>query len=236
MYTFKEINAPGRHEWIKEQLTRLPSGSRLLDAGAGEQRYRPYCTHLVYTSQDFCQYNPEKQKQEEGLQHEKWDVSKIDIVSDITSIPVEDESFDAILCTEVFEHISNPLDALKEFNRILRKNGFLILTAPNCMPTHFAPYCYYTGFTRYFYEKELPANGFVIETIKNNGNYYNLLLQETIRLNYVSKRYSSEGLSFLERFIRWLFIQVIGRHNEKSKKSEELLCFGYFIIARKKQE
>lgn len=38
----------------------------------------------------------------------KCDYGQLDIISDIASIPREDESFDAEMCTEVFEHIVNP--------------------------------------------------------------------------------------------------------------------------------
>ncbi|HET6991949.1 MAG TPA: class I SAM-dependent methyltransferase, partial [Bacteroidia bacterium] len=119
-------NESNRMEWIQKQLKKLPAGSRILDAGAGEQPHRPYCAHLNYVSQDFAQYNPEKL--DSGLQMEKWDYGKLDIISDITAIPEPDGSFDAILCSEVFEHIPDPNAAVKEFSRLLRKGGTLILT------------------------------------------------------------------------------------------------------------
>jgi len=50
-------NAKIRDQWIKKALARLPVGTRLLDAGAGTQRYRSFCSHLHYVSQDFCEYN-----------------------------------------------------------------------------------------------------------------------------------------------------------------------------------
>src|ERR1041385_5730478 len=135
-------NEENRAAWIGKQLEKLPGNSRLLDAGAGEQQYKKFCKHLNYVSQDFAQYAPEKM--EEGLQMEKWNYGRLDIVSDITAIPEPDKSFDAILCTEVFEHIPDPPAALKEFSRLLRKGGTLILTAPFTSLTHFAPYHYYT--------------------------------------------------------------------------------------------
>jgi 2-polyprenyl-3-methyl-5-hydroxy-6-metoxy-1,4-benzoquinol methylase len=55
---------------------------------------------------------------------------QLDIVSDIASIPEKASSFDAIMCTEVFEHIINPRDAFTEFTRLLKKDGYLILTTP----------------------------------------------------------------------------------------------------------
>jgi SAM-dependent methyltransferase len=44
---------------------------------------------------------------------------------------ITDSVFGSILCSEVIEHLENPLLMLNEFFRILRKNGVLILTCPN---------------------------------------------------------------------------------------------------------
>ena len=50
-------NESTRHAWVVRQLKRLPAGSRLLDAGAGEQRFRPFCAHLKYVAHYFAQYD-----------------------------------------------------------------------------------------------------------------------------------------------------------------------------------
>ncbi len=105
------------------------------------------------------------------MQTGTWDNSKIDIVSDITSIPRPDQSYDAIMCTEVFEHIPDPKAALLEFNRLLKKGGYLLMTAPFSSLTHFAPYHFATGFNRYFYEHHLGNLGFEILDLQMNGNF-----------------------------------------------------------------
>jgi len=64
----------------------------------------------------------------------------VDVISDITSIPLPDASFDACLCTEVLEHLPHPIEALRELARLLRPGGRLILTAPFCSLTHFSPH------------------------------------------------------------------------------------------------
>jgi ubiquinone/menaquinone biosynthesis C-methylase UbiE len=110
--------AHNRDIWVAEHLNSIPKGESLLDAGAGQQRYRSKCIHLKYVSQDFCEFDG---KAVAGLdKNNTWDTSKIDIVSDIINIPVENASFDNILCTEVLEHIKHPELAIKEFNRIIR--------------------------------------------------------------------------------------------------------------------
>ena len=98
-------NESTRVEWIKHTLKKIPEGSRILDAGAGEQPFREFCSHLTYVCQDFDLYDPNGAGG--GLQRPQWDYGTLDIISDIVSIPEEDGSFDAIMCTEVFEHIIN---------------------------------------------------------------------------------------------------------------------------------
>ena len=137
-----------RVNWVIKQLKALPEGIRILDAGAGELRFKPHCGHLQYVAQDFAQYDGGGDGV--GLQTGKWDNTQLDIVSDITRIPVDDASFDAILCTEVFEHIPDAISAVREFARILKPGGTLLITAPFNSLTHFAPY-HFCGYNRYWY-------------------------------------------------------------------------------------
>ena len=142
-------NEVNRNKWIEVTLKKVPSGLRILDAGAGNQQFRRFCLHLVYVSQDFGKYDGKGD--EVGLQTGEFDYGKTDIVSDIIAIPQPDASFDAIMCTEVLEHLPMPEAAIQEFSRLLKDSGHLILTAPFCSLTHFAPYHYTTGFNRYYY-------------------------------------------------------------------------------------
>lgn len=95
-------NTAAVQKWIEEELKEIPRcdpPKKILDAGAGECKNRKYCEHLEYIAQDICQY--EGKGDGKGLQKTKWDTSKIDIVSDIKDMPIEDSSFDVILCSEV---------------------------------------------------------------------------------------------------------------------------------------
>lgn len=46
-------------------------------------------------------------------------------------LPLKPDSADMLICQEGLEHFSDQLAALKEFNRILKKGGKLLLTVPN---------------------------------------------------------------------------------------------------------
>ncbi len=51
-----------------------------------------------------------------------------------TPLPVPDETFDHVLCTEVIEHMEvDPMFMLSEINRVLRPGGTLVLTTPNAV-------------------------------------------------------------------------------------------------------
>ena len=111
-------NEKVRKQWIEKTLKSIPEGSKILDAGAGQQQYKKFCAHLNYVSQDFAEYNPKELMT--GLQKTKWDYGSLDVVSDIASIPCDDNSFDVLMCTEVLEHVVNPREAIKEFSRLLK--------------------------------------------------------------------------------------------------------------------
>ena len=183
----KNINELNRQKWLKKTLMDLPQGARILDAGAGELKNQKLCSHLHYTSQDFNQYTGGGGLAE-GLQTGQWDTSCIDLVSDITAIPAPDASFDAILCSEVLEHVPEPTHALDEFLRLLKPGGTLILTAPFASLVHFAPYHYCTGFSRYWYEHHLINRGFKIKELTPNGDWFAYTEQEITRLGGLERQ------------------------------------------------
>lgn len=226
-------NESQRVAWIEQVLGELPSGLRILDAGAGERQFQRLCTHLKYVSQDFAQYDGGGDGR--GLHPGKFDCRGLDIVSDIAEIPEPDRSFDAVMCTEVFEHLPEPLAALKEFARLVRPGGHLIITAPFCSLTHYSPYHFYTGFSRYFYEKHLPAYGFDIVELRANGNYFEYMGQELRRLPSIAWRYSQDAPSRAERWaLRWV-LKALERFSRADKGSSELLHFGCHVHAVRRQ-
>jgi len=219
-----------REKFVKDNLSNITEGYKILDAGAGELRFKPDCSHLQYVAQDFGQYEGTG---ENGLQTGNWDNSGLDIVSDITEIPVDDASFDAILCSEVLEHIPDAVAALNEFSRILKPGGILIITAPFASLTHFAPY-HFCGYNKYWYEHHLPRLGFEIEVLEHNGSWFSFIAQELRRSRFMGATYSSRTLGFITRLAVIPIIILLSLLSRFDKGSHEALCFNYMTRAVKK--
>jgi len=64
-----------------------------------------------------------------------WDIRSVPVLSfdyEVDRLPFADESADGVLICEVIEHFSlDPLFCLIEINRILKPNGFVVVTTPN---------------------------------------------------------------------------------------------------------
>ena len=224
-------NEADRVEWIEKTLKGIPAGSRILDAGAGELHFKKFCSHLNYVAQDFGKYDGKGDGK--SLQMESWDQSKLDIVCDIIEIPEPDNSFDCIMCIEVFEHLPNPILAVKEFSRLLKPSGKLIITAPFCSLTHFSPFHFSTGFNIYWYEKILNEFGFKIIEIKQNGNYFEYLAQELRRLPSIAEKYSSKNFKNSVKKPINKILNVLDDCSKSDSGSKELLCFGCHVLAEK---
>lgn len=231
MKIYKNINEINRQDWLKRKLTNLPVGFRILDAGAGQLRNRSLCSHLEYVSQDFCRYDGSGNNK--GLQAGNWDTSSVDLPCDITAIPEADASFDAVLCSEVLEHLPDPIKAIDEFARLLKPKGKLILTAPFASLVHFAPYHYCSGFSRYWYEYHLKQRGFEIEELVPNGGWFNYCQQESMRLGSMARKYKDRcwPLAYLSSFIASFYFKIRGR---SALKADDVACFGWHCVAVKK--
>ncbi len=173
------FNVVNRDAWIARQAELLPEGSRVLDAGAGSCPYRACFAHCEYKAQDFASLN--------GEQLSGGEYGQIDYVCDITSIPVPDASFDAILCSEVLEHLPQPIKVIREFARILKPGGKIIITAPLGSGIHQDPYHYYGGYTPFWYEQFLSESGFGSICVEENAGSLRSCAQESLRFIQLSR-------------------------------------------------
>jgi SAM-dependent methyltransferase len=121
---FAYLDCQRRTELIAEQAAKLPSQVRnLLDVGG---RGKPYASFFV----------------DRVVNHYVLDVEpgpSVDLVGDARSIPLADGSMDVVLCTQVLEHIPDPVAVIAEIHRVLRVGGTLLLSVPSIFPQHGSP-------------------------------------------------------------------------------------------------
>jgi SAM-dependent methyltransferase len=137
--------------FAKEAADSLPNGALVLDAGAGNCPYKYHFSHVRYESADFCQVDKE--------------YGEITYVCDLTTIPVEDNRFDLILCSQALEHVPEPGKVLEELFRILKPGGSLWLTCPLFYEEHETPYDFYR-YTQYGLKHLIERAGFLIIRIE----------------------------------------------------------------------
>jgi len=230
-WLWKLDNANDRIDFVNRELSSLPEGLAILDAGCGSQMFKSACSHLVYKSQDFGQYVTDEKQMINGKEkytdeppYLAYKYGKIDYVGNIWEIAESDKAFDAILCTEVFEHIPYPIETIQEFSRLLKKKGRLILTAPSNCLRHMDPYFFYSGFSDRWFEEILTKHGFKILHINPVGDYYSWLGVEMAR--------TAMAHSILAKIILFpSFVYYFSK--KKTTLSVNTLCMGYHVVAEK---
>ncbi len=160
LYTFMEAvgQSLGPEAWV-------------LDAGAGEGKYKDELAHTRYVGVDLA------------VGDEAWAYGDLDVVTDLAALPFHNGHFDAVVCTQVLEHVREPSQILQELYRVLRPGGKLFLSAPQSWYQHQKPHDYYryTAFgLRYLFEKA----GFEVQSIENMGGYFWYLSFELQHINY----------------------------------------------------
>lgn len=55
------------------------------------------------------------------------------MVADVQAVGLPSAAFDTVISCETIEHLTDPVGALREFHRILKPGGRLVLTTPNYM-------------------------------------------------------------------------------------------------------
>jgi len=159
-------------EYYSHQVSRLPSGSRVLDIGGHKTRKRGQFDVRRYDL-DVTYVNIEATRQP-------------DAQAEAAHLPFADTCFDAAICAELLEHVPDPKTVLGETFRILRKGGIILLTVPFLYHIHADPYDF-GRYTNQYWRCTLQEIGFQDLVIERQGLFYSVLAdflkQRANRLN-----------------------------------------------------
>ena len=115
-------------------------GDRVLDMGCGEGRH----TAAVCGRQEVWCVGSDRSFEDLVKTREKLDVHRrmndfaaagaLLAASDIRELPFQAQSFDAVICSEVLEHIDRDEQAIKELLRVLKPGKMLAVSVPTFFP------------------------------------------------------------------------------------------------------
>jgi len=201
--------------FVRSVAAGLPPGARLLDAAAGSAPYRELFAHCDYVTTDW-----------ERSPHA---AAGADVLGSLAALPLDDETFDAVLCTQALEHVAEPLAVLGELRRVLRPGGRLFLTAPLAWELHEEPHDYYRytvhGLAHLFVEA-----GFRVESIApRNGAFTTLAgLARTTRAGLWADTGSRRRRIVADRLLRAVVV-LLPRFDDLDGR--RLLPLGYCCVA-----
>ena len=146
-----------------EELSRGLSGERVIDVGCGVQPYRA----MLGGFQRYLGFDSPSRPDS---------AVSADAFGDALALPFRDACADAVLCTEVMEHVADPDAMLAEIHRVLRPGGRLLLTVPFMWHLHDEPHDYWR-FTEFGLRLLMERNGFEVEVVRGVNGMLGAMLQ-----------------------------------------------------------
>ena len=159
---FGDFRMPGQSTKIlKNYAQRLPPGALVLDAGAGVLSHHGLFRSQRYLSLDITRdFQPLLQ-------------------GDICALPIKDQALEAVVCSQVLEHLPQPGQAIKEMWRVLKLDGIALVSVPFFYPVHTTDSKYgdYYRWTEFGLREMLNQNGFGTVSIYYKGGLFSAMVE-----------------------------------------------------------
>lgn len=196
----------------------------LLDIGCGKMPYRKFIMENSqiekYTGIDISG----------ALVYD--DTIRPDYYWDGMELPFTNNQFDAILMTEVLEHIKNPILTLSEGLRVLKNGGILFFTVPFLWPLHEIPNDEYR-YTPFSLNRILEESGFTEINISAMGGW-NTSLAHLLGLWAKRSDISSRKKKYFSYLLKPIIKVLINADNNTITFNEGQMTIGFYGTALKK--
>jgi SAM-dependent methyltransferase len=132
---------------------------------------------------------------------------KPDVKASASMIPFRTHSFDAVICSELLEHVCDPAEVLNECARVLKPGGSILICTPFLNPIHADP----DDFGRYtdsYWQEALHRCGYEKVKAIKQGSWWTVMAEGIIESgNYFLRRLNSRTAFFVSApFIRMMKI------------------------------
>jgi SAM-dependent methyltransferase len=133
-------------------------------------------------------------------------------------LPFGADTFQAIICSELLEHVPNPYQVLNEAYRVLEPSGCLLICVPFLFRIHGDPYDY-GRYTDYYWRQNLKQIGFRNIEIQKQGLFWTVLV-DMIRIHvYQMVQEGQPRMKFLQHslanLIDWARKQALTRDSQQ---------------------
>ena len=187
---------------------------RLLDVGCGSKPYQKYFAASEYIGLDMQGRNKHADRFYDGK-----------------TFPFSDGEFDAVLTSEVLEHVFNPDEFLSEINRVLRDGGVLLLTVPFVWDEHEQPFDY-ARYSSFGLRHLLESHGFAIIEHRKTMDDIRVIFQLVNAYIYKKTVTGSWRMNLLLTVILMAPFNVLGELFAKILPNNSDLYLDNIILAR----
>jgi len=206
-------------EILRIVLPRYCKG-KAIDVGAGHAKYsgmiKAYSDSYISVDDMSSEYEYDN------------DHFKPDVISDVLHMPLNDNEFDTVICTEVLEHVEDPFQLFIEIARILKHGGYAIVSSGWMAPYHKEPKDYWR-FTIDAYKILCKKSGLEFIEAHRKGGFFTVILyfiNRNILLNASKYKTFNKIWARLNRLF-----EAITEKMDKLVKTEDTI--GHLIVARK---
>jgi SAM-dependent methyltransferase len=157
----------------------------------------------------------------------------LDLVTDLNKpLPLEDETFDTVLLSDVLEHIAEPQNLLNEISRTLKSNsGVLLLNVPFFYPIHEEPFDFHR-YTRFSLERMCGVAGLTVLEISPIGGLPEILIDIASKSAVLGfGRLGTRLAALFQATGSWLMELRLGRR--ASVRTANRYPLGYALVAVK---